>query len=73
MKKDTREDMLMVMKNDEDVSVYYDGKVVFNWNDDACCDSPEDLIWSRDISHVFYEAFRLGLRVADDLKRSEDA
>lgn len=36
------------------------GATVFEWNDSASLDYPEDLVWHRMISEVFSTAFKLG-------------
>ncbi len=30
--------------------IFFDGKCIVTWNDEAHCDYPEDLTWDRDIS-----------------------
>jgi len=52
------------------VKVYLDDKCVFEWDNEANIDYPEDLIWEREIHKVFYKGFELGYLLAT--KQKED-
>jgi hypothetical protein len=41
------------------------GKVLFEWNDNAQCDYPEDLCWYRQISGVFYDGIRAAIQMLE--------
>lgn len=56
-----RDEAIKAIKYDEDSSlITLDGKEIGQWNDNASCDYPEDLIWRRDISGLFLQSFRSG-------------
>lgn len=50
------------------IEIYYKGNLVFTWNNAACTDFPEDLIWERDIQMIFDQGVELGKRMALDKK-----
>jgi len=45
------------------VLVFYNKKLVFIWDDNAHHDYPEDLVWDRDISGIFYAGVELGQKI----------
>lgn len=50
--------------DDKSNTITLGDEVIGSWSDDALCDYPEDLIWSRDISVLFCEAFEAGYNYA---------
>jgi len=42
------------------VQIFYNDILVFEYDDSANTNYPEDLTWSRMISGIFYEGIRLG-------------
>jgi len=59
------EEILKDIKYDEDSClITLDGVEIGQWNDEAHCDYPEDLIWRRDISNFHHKAFKAGFDAA---------
>lgn len=56
---------------DDMVYVFYNGEKVYEWNDAAHYNYPEDLTWSRTISDVFYSGFYLGVELNNKLRNEE--
>ncbi len=50
--------------DDRVVSVYVNGELHFEWNDDANIDAPEDLTWHRDLSSIFWAGVEAGKKCA---------
>lgn len=50
--------------NENMVYIVLNGKIVFEWPDDANTSWPEDLTWDREISCVFDSGVQLGIKLA---------
>lgn len=59
----------------EDVAIYFKGDKIDpedEYHDNARlygsgeCDSPEDMIWYRNLSQIFYKGFELGVKAAQE-------
>ena len=53
----------MIRKTDEENVVEWHnekGEVVADWNDEACCDYPEDLTSYRDIGYLIQQVYKKG-------------
>ncbi len=48
------------------IQITHDGNIVYEWNDNANIDYPEDLSWSRDLSKIFEAGVKLGKLLAKD-------
>ena len=47
-------------ENDSFIKIYWDNKCIFEWDNEAQTDYPEDLTWERKLYDIFYKGFRLG-------------
>lgn len=50
--------------DEESCIISLDDKEIGQWNNEAFRDQPEDLIWRRNISSTFHEAFQAGHEAA---------
>lgn len=48
---------------EEVITVYLGNDPVFEWNDDANVNYPEDLTWGRVISQVFWDGVKAGQKL----------
>lgn len=51
------------LRDDRKIMVFFNNKHVYTWNDDAQHHCPEDLIWSRVIGDIFYDAVKIGREI----------
>lgn len=51
--------------------VSYKGDQVFEWYDHVSQDSPEDLIWTREISEIFWAGVKAGFKAGRDETRGD--
>lgn len=52
--------------DEESFIISLNGKEIGQWNDEASHDYPEDLIWRRDISGFYHQAFKAGHEAATE-------